>query len=116
MKKRRLIFLLSFLLFPTLSAAHAVVMQASLPISPRPAHKSSDIVLRFNAAIEVSLAQFFLVKAHDEQEKLPIQAGDQAGEIKISLPALEAGKYALKFKIFATDSHLTEDVLYFWVK
>ena len=29
------------------------------------------------------------------------------------IPALEAGDYALKFKVFAADGHLTEDVIHF---
>ncbi len=116
MEKFRLIFLLYPFLCPHLATAHAVITQNSLPIAPLVAHQANHITLRFNSAVEANLAQFFLVSAGEKQEKLSVKAGTNAGEIIISLPALEKGKYALKFKIFAADSHLTEDVLYFLVK
>jgi methionine-rich copper-binding protein CopC len=116
MKKFHLIFLLYFLLFPTLTTAHAVVRQKSAKIAPLTANKLTEITLQFNSSVEVSLAQFFLVKEGDKQQKLEIRAGETKGEIKIIVPALNPGRYALKFKVFASDSHLTDDVIYFWVK
>lgn len=116
MKKLHLIFLFYFLAFPSFTTAHAVVTPDSAQIAPLKAKQANEITLRFNSAVEANLAQFFLVLPGDKQQKLAIRTGAKAGEIKIILPVLAQGKYALKFKIFAADSHLTDDVLYFWVK
>ena len=37
------------------------------------------------------------------------------GQIIVHIPALESGDYALRFKVFAADGHLTEDVIHFSV-
>jgi methionine-rich copper-binding protein CopC len=116
MKKRRWIFLFFPFLVSTQAMAHAVVTPESLAIPALTAQQSHEIRLQFNSAIEVELSQFWLIKGDDQQEKLSHRAGKKAGEINVLIPALAAGKYALKFKVFATDSHLTEDIVYFWVK
>ncbi len=116
MKKLRLVFLLYALLFSSFAAPHAVVTADSLPIAPLVAGKAAEIQLRFNSAIEPDLAQFFLISQGDQRQKLASHAGRTAGEIILTIPPLPVGKYALKFKIFAADSHLTEDVIYFFVK
>lgn len=116
MKKLRLVFLLYTFLLPAFAEAHAVVTQHSLQITPVVAGKPAEIQLHFNSAVEPDLAQFFLISQGDKQQKLASHAGHAAGDMTVILPALKAGKYALKFKIFAADSHLTEDILYFLVK
>ena len=37
------------------------------------------------------------------------------GQIIVHIPALQSGDYAIRFKIFAADGHLTEDVIHFSV-
>ncbi len=116
MKKIRFVLLLYFLLLPVLSAAHAVISQASSKIPLQRANQANILSLQFNSAVEAHLAQFFLISTGDKQQKLTVQSGKQQGELIVMLPALHIGKYALKFKLFAADSHLTEDTLYFRVK
>ncbi len=116
MKKLRLVFLLYFLLLPVIVNAHAVLEQDSLQIPPLAVQKSAEIKLRFNSSVEANLARFFLISEGDQQHLLVSHAGQTAGEVRVLIPPLPMGKYALKFKIFATDSHLTEDVIYFFVK
>jgi methionine-rich copper-binding protein CopC len=41
--------------------------------------------------------------------------GKKQGQIVIDIPPLNAGDYALRFKVFAADGHLTEDVIHFSV-
>jgi hypothetical protein len=38
-----------------------------------------------------------------------------SGQMLIKVPALEEGDYAIKYKVFAADGHLTEDVIRFKV-
>jgi len=98
-----------------LVSAHAVVTNYSLKISPIQANKPDQVTLTFNSQIELGLSQVFLVRRGDSHELLHIGKGNKQGEMLINIPALEAGDYALSFKVFAADGHLTEDIIRFTV-
>lgn len=108
------------LLFLTLSqahwaAAHAVITDYSLKIAPIHANQQDKVELTFNSKIELGLSQIFLVRKGDKHELLPAENGGKQGQIIIHVPPLESGDYALRFKVFAADGHLTEDVIHFSV-
>jgi copper resistance protein C len=96
-----------------LAFAHAVVTDYSLKSAVIHAHQVGKVDMSFNSRVERGLSQVFLVSKGDKQTPLAITAGDKQGQIVVVLPALDAGNYALKFKIFAADGHLTEDLIYF---
>lgn len=96
--------------------SHAVITDYSLKITPIHANQADKVELRFNSKIELGLSQVFLVRKGDIHEPLVISQGKKAGQIVIEIPALETGDYALRFKVFAADGHLTEDVIHFTVK
>jgi methionine-rich copper-binding protein CopC len=100
---------------PDLIFAHAVVTNYSLKISPILADRPDIVVLTFNSQIELGLSQVFLVRKGDIHELLHVSKGKKQGEISVDIPALSPGDYALSFKIFAADGHLTEDVIHFSV-
>ena len=95
--------------------AHAVVTDYSLKIAPIHANKQDKVELTFNSQIELGLSQIFLVRKGDKHELLQAENGIKQGQIIIHIPALESGDYALRFKVFAADGHLTEDVIHFSV-
>lgn len=95
--------------------AHAVVTDYSLKIKPIRALQKDTVELTFNSKIELGLSQVFLVRKGDLHEPLPISEGARQGQMIIAVPPLEAGDYAIKFKVFAADGHLTEDVIHFSV-
>ena len=95
--------------------AHAVVTDYSLKASPIHANQRDKVELTFNSKIELSLSQIFLVRKGDKHELLQAENGTKQGQIIIHIPPLEAGDYAIRFKIFAADGHLTEDVIHFSV-
>lgn len=108
------------LLFLTLSqahwvSAHAVVTDYSLKIAPIHAHQEDKVELTFNSQIELGLSQIFLVRKGDKHELLHAENGSKQGQIVVHIPALESGDYALRFKVFAADGHLTEDIIHFSV-
>ncbi len=103
------------LIFSSAVQAHAVVTKTSLAITPIQANKATQVKLNFNSNIELDLSQIFLVRKGDIQEQLTANLGDQPGLVHINVPSLEPGKYALRFKIFAADGHLTEDIIRFVV-
>ena len=108
------------LLFLTLcqthwASAHAVVMDYSLKIAPIHANQQDQVELTFNSKIELGLSQIFLVRKGDKHELLQAENSSKQGQIIIHIPPLESGDYALRFKVFAADGHLTEDVIHFSV-
>jgi methionine-rich copper-binding protein CopC len=98
-----------------LAAAHAVITEYSLKLTPIRAHQADKVELSFNSRVELGLAQVFLVSKGDKHTPLQISQGNKQGQIVVQLPALELGDYALKFKVFAADGHLTEDLIHFSV-
>jgi copper resistance protein C len=111
----RLLVLIIALVQPYLLSAHAVVTNYSLKISSIQANKPDKVTLTFNSQIELGLSQVFLVRKGDTHELLHISNGYKRGEMVVDIPALEAGDYALSFKVFAADGHLTEDIIRFSV-
>jgi copper resistance protein C len=95
--------------------AHAVVTGSSLKDQPVKAHTAVNVVLNFNSGIEVSLSRVFLVSKGDVYQPLTIHAGSKAGQLIVELPPLAEGDYALKYRVFAADGHLTEDIIRFHV-
>jgi methionine-rich copper-binding protein CopC len=112
----KIIFFYACLFFTQHALAHAVITDYSLKITPIHANQTDKVELRFNSKIELGLSQVFLVRKGDIHEPLAVSQGKKAGQIVIEIPALEAGDYALRFKVFAADGHLTEDVIHFTVK
>ena len=51
----------------------------------------------------------------DKHALLKVESGHKQGEVIVYIPALEPGEYAIKFKVFAADGHLTEDIIHFSV-
>jgi len=113
---RCLLFLLLWALINSTTHAHAVVTQASLKIAPIAPRTATPVSLIFNSNVEVALSQFHLVSAGDRMTPLTVTSGEKRGEVVVNIPALEPGEYALRFKIFAADGHLTEDLIRFHVK
>lgn len=97
------------------ACAHAVVTEYSLQIKPIAANKAEQVTLAFNSQVELGLSQMFLVSKGDKHTPLNMGQGDKQGQVRVSLPPLVPGDYALKFKVFAADGHLTEDVIHFSV-
>ncbi len=110
-----LIFFICSLLSPAFSQAHAVVTRSSLHIAPVQAEQETEVSLSFNSSVEIALSKFLLVSEGDKEQSLSARKGKKPGEVLIAIPALKAGEYALKFKIFAADGHLTEDIIRFKV-
>ncbi len=95
--------------------AHAVITDYSLKITPIHVNSPANVELMFNSQIELGLSQIFLVSKGDKHQLLAAVNGSKQGQIIITIPPLEAGDYALRFKVFAADGHLTEDVIHFSV-
>ena len=93
--------------------AHAVVTESSLAHEPIKPNHATTVVLFFNAGVELALSRVFLVSKGDVFHPAEIQKGKKPGEVRIKLPGLDPGDYALKYKVFAADGHFTESVIRF---
>ena len=72
-------------------------------------------MLNFNSGVELSLSKFDLVRQGDTHEAIPIKPGCKPGQIILAIPPLDPGDYAIHYKVFAADGHLTEDIIRFSV-
>lgn len=95
--------------------AHAVVTDHSLKIAQPRANQAKKVELTFNSKIELGLSQVYLVSKGDVHTLLTISKGEKQGNVAVDIPPLSPGEYALRYKIFAADGHLTEDVIHFSV-
>jgi len=95
--------------------AHAVIIQSSLQEQPVKAYTESKLLLSFNSSIELALSRFFLVSKGDQQQPVNVKPTGEQGRILIELPALEEGEYAINYKVFGADGHLTQNLVHFTV-
>jgi copper resistance protein C len=95
--------------------AHAVVTNHSLKIEQPKANQAKKVELTFNSKIELGLSQVYLVSRGDKHTLLTISKGAKQGNVVVDIPPLSLGEYALRYKIFAADGHLTEDLIHFSV-
>ncbi len=93
--------------------AHAVVTDHTLKIEQPKVNEAKKVELTFNSKIELGLSQVFLVSKGDKHQLLNISGGKKQGNVLVDIPPLAPGEYALRYKIFAADGHLTEDVIHF---
>jgi copper resistance protein C len=115
---RQSVFILVFLMhfvFSRALFAHAVVTNHTLKIEAVRANEAKQIELTFNSKVEIGLSEIFLVSKGDKHTPLKMSKGLKQGDVAVSLPALTQGEYALRYRIFASDGHLTEDVIRFSV-
>ncbi len=117
MKKRVSLIFAACLIFATTQevSAHAVVTESSLKHHPIKINHPTEVLLHFNSGVELALSKVFLVSKGDVYHPLEIAKGKKPGQMIIKVPALEEGDYAIKYKVFAADGHLTEDVIRFKV-
>lgn len=116
MKKFLLFVLLGYLMQIPAVSAHAVVTDYSLKTSEIHTNQESKVELSFNSKVELGLSQLFLVSKGDKHTLLKMEAGKKQGQIIITVPPLVVGDYAIRMKVFASDGHLTEDVIHFKVQ
>ncbi|HHJ38216.1 MAG: hypothetical protein AXA67_01020 [Methylothermaceae bacteria B42] len=96
--------------------AHAVITHTTLQKTPPAAHQPAQVSLFFNSDIETSLSTIELVSKGDLKQPVQFRLGQKRGEILVELPPLPPGEYALQYKVFAADGHLTEDIIRFSIK
>jgi len=98
---------------PGPALAHDVLVWASFQDKAIKAGTATTVTLRFNAAIEASLSQVSLIDGDGHEQALESRAGSRQGELVVDVPALPAGAYGLRYKVLASDGHLTDELVRF---
>jgi len=113
-KKTALGFLFLFLL-PSSLWAHAVLIE-SVP-SPSSVLKEAPqtIMLRFNATMEKTITQVYLMNGKEEKIRLEKVTESEDDRIVLRAPPLIPGVYTILYKVLARDGHVTEGSFHFTV-
>lgn len=112
----QILLLISTLLLASGIDAHAVVTHSSIDNEPVTVNQVTVVSVFFNTRVKSSLSKIDLISRTDQNLPLTISQGQRPDEISVELPALAEGDYALKYRIFAFDGHLSEGILIFKVE
>ncbi|MCH9698379.1 MAG: copper resistance protein CopC [Gammaproteobacteria bacterium] len=115
-KLNQLLVLFATLFFISSIYAHAVVTRSSVDNAPVTVNQATVVSVFFNTRVKSSLSKIELISRTDENLPLTLSQGQRPDEISVELPALSEGDYALKYRVFAFDGHLSEGILIFKVE
>lgn len=97
--------------------AHAIVVESEPANGARLERPPSAVRVRFNSKIERRLSRLSLVGP--DRRPLPLAvdgAADRPDRLAASLPPLAPGAYAIRWRVLATDGHITEGTIRFTVQ
>jgi methionine-rich copper-binding protein CopC len=95
--------------------AHAIILE-SAPQHEESVAAPNKLVLRFNSRLEKPLCSVQLVGPRQRTIALLRPEPDTPPDtLAYSLPALEPGAYQARWKVMATDGHVTEGTVLFTV-
>lgn len=118
MKNRIFFWIVSLLFVLALwspSWGHGVLID-STPSHGAILEKSPSIVsLRFNAALELSITHLTLVDPKKQTQDLKMTDASTIERIVATVPPLAPGVYLVKYKVLATDGHITEGSIRFTI-
>jgi copper resistance protein C len=100
---------------PPAVQAHAIVLE-SAPAAGSTGPSPGRLVLRFNSRLEKPLCSVQLAGPRQRSiALLRLEADAPPDTLAYPLPALEPGEYQARWKVMATDGHLTEGTVAFTV-
>jgi hypothetical protein len=91
------------------------VTKTTLQGAPVRPDTPTKVVITFNSTIERQFTKVVLVDAAGTETPLDVAVESAPGEVGVSLPALGAGQYGLRYRVLATDGHVTESMIRFRV-
>lgn len=90
--------------------AHAVITEDSLAREPVHPDHPTQVRLQFNTGVEIELSRVTLVSKGDIEQTVATKAGAKPSQVMVSLPPRVEGNHALRYQVFAADSHLTQEI------
>ena len=95
--------------------SHGILLESS------PTHGSvlrtspNRIVLHFNAILEPSITQVNLVDLDADRTPLGVMKMSSKNTVVARIPPLQPGVYNVRYKVLATDGHVTEGSIRFTI-
>jgi methionine-rich copper-binding protein CopC len=97
--------------------AHAIVVESEPANGARLDRSPPAARVRFNSKIERRLSRLSLVGPDRRPIPLAVDgAGDRPDRLVAPLPPLQRGAYAIRWRVLATDGHITEGMIRFTVE
>lgn len=94
---------------------HGILIQSS-PTHGSVVEASPDrVVLHFNAILEPSVTQVNLVDPDAVLTPLEVTTVSSMNTVVAEIPPLQAGVYNVRYKVLATDGHVTEGSIRFTI-
>lgn len=102
---------------PGAAGAHAIILESEPAVGAKLAEAPTRIYLRFNSKIEKRLSHVTLTAADGRPVPVAVKAdgSEKPDRIVLSLGSLRPGAYVARYKVLATDGHITEGALRFTV-
>jgi len=99
------------------ATAHAIILESEPAAGAELAEPPARVYLRFNSKLEKRLSHVTLTGADGRLVPLAIKAdrGETPDRIVLPLGSLRPGAYVVRYKVLATDGHITEGALRFTV-
>lgn len=103
--------------FPPAAEAHAIILESEPVRDAKLLEPPARLYLRFNSKIEKRLSQVSLTAADGRAVPLPVSVDGSQGPDRIAIPLghLRPGAYVVRYKVLASDGHITEGALRFSV-
>ena len=93
--------------------AHGILMESSPKQDAILHHNPEKVVLRFNASLEPAMTHVILEDMERHVTALHPTKESTIERIVMSIPPLKPGVYHVRYRVLATDGHVTEGVVRF---
>ena len=103
------------LLSPSLTLAHAVLVESSPALKSSVAGPDVPLKLRFNVRIDAARSRLTLVDPAGASQTLEISKQDSPEIIFAQAKGLHEGLYRLRWQVLASDGHITRGEIPFTV-
>lgn len=114
----RAILLAAALALPAAAEAHALLVKASPARRAVLTHPPARVELWFNERLEPAYSSLTVeTEAGERVDRGDVTVGpDDPRKLSLTLPALEPGRYVVRFRVLSVDGHVVESSFAFRVK
>ncbi len=114
----RAILLAAALALPAAAEAHALLVKASPARRAVLTHPPEQVELWFNERLEPAYSSLTVeTEAGERVDRGDVTVGpDDPRKLSVTLPALEPGRYVVRFRVLSVDGHVVESSFAFSVK
>ena len=93
--------------------AHGILMESNPPHNAILHQYPEKVVLRFNASLEPTMTHVVMVDMEHQVTDLSPTRESTIEQIVMTVPPLKPGVYHIRYRVLATDGHVTEGFVRF---